>query len=70
MADLLLRCTELCRLRDRDAEILLHRGADRLKAAVQRAEKAILAEGKRPENLSGDELLRRISEAYDETKKI
>ena len=63
MAALLLRCTELCRLQDRDAEILLHHGADGLKAAVQRAEKTILAEGRKPEDLPADELLRYIKDA-------
>ncbi|MBR2823523.1 MAG: MazG family protein [Clostridia bacterium] len=58
MTELLLRCTELCRVSDQDAEILLHGGVDDLKRRAQAAEKAILREGKKPEDLSSAELLR------------
>lgn len=62
MTAMLLRCTELCRVSDADAEILLHRGVDDLKLRVKAAEKAVLAEGKRAEDLGCTELLSRLPE--------
>ena len=63
MASLLLACTELCRLSDRDAEILLHRAADRLKKRYQAAENKIFHDQKVPESLTKQELCVYLSSA-------
>ena len=56
MSDLLLLCTELCRVSDRDAEILLHQGVDHLKARFQSLESELLSQGKTLEGLTAEEL--------------
>lgn len=53
---LLLHITDLCRKYDLDGEILLHGAVNKLKKNWQNAEKAILADGKKPELLTAREL--------------
>ena len=56
MAQLLMRCTELCYCKDQDAEIILHHGIDHLKEKYQKAEKRILEDEKSPDNLTFQQL--------------
>ena len=67
MSSLLMKCTELCYRTDRDAEILLHRGVDRLKQAFQRAEASALQNEKSPETLTNQQLCVYLN--TDEEKK-
>ena len=66
MALLLMKCTELCYREDQDAEIILHRGVETLKKQYQKAENAIFADEKRPENLTFQELRVYLKQVEDE----
>ena len=52
MSRMLMKCTELCRLSEEDAEILLHTGMDRFKKQYQDAEKLMLLDRQNPEELT------------------
>ena len=52
MSRLLMKCTELCRVSEEDAEILLHTGMDRFKKQYQNAEKLMLHDRQKPEELT------------------
>ncbi|MBQ9211954.1 MAG: MazG family protein [Clostridia bacterium] len=56
MSQLLMKCTELCYRTDQDAEILLHRGVERMKQRYQKAEKRIYQDQKEPEHLTLEQL--------------
>jgi hypothetical protein len=53
-------------LNSRDAEIILHRGVETLKKQYQKAENAIFADEKRPENLTFQELRVYLKQVEDE----
>ena len=56
MGELLFECMELCRLYEKDGEIILHKAVNDVKKRYQKAEKIILSDGRKPEELSADEL--------------
>ena len=65
MAQLLMKCTELCYRSDADAEILLHRGVEKLKKKYQYAEKTMVNDEKKPENLTFQQLCVYLDAAGD-----
>ena len=68
MAQLLMRCTELCYNQDQDAEIILHHAMDLLKRRYQKAEKHILADGKSPDTLTFQQLCVYLNSVEGENK--
>ena len=66
MAQLLMKCTELCYAQDQDAEIILHHGVDHLKEKYQKAEKHILADEKKPDTLTFQQLCVYLNSSKEE----
>ena len=66
MAQLLMRCTELCYNQDQDAEIILHHAMDHLKRRYQKAEKHILADEKSPDTLTFQQLCVYLNSSKEE----
>ena len=65
MANLLIRCTELCYRTDCDAEILLHQGTLRMVRRFQKAEINLRKKGLRIEDMSSAELMTILNENED-----